>query len=168
MWLSIIILGTIISILIWLIQREKWSLILRLPIVIGVLIVMGAFFFIDENINIISLGNDTWYNQSPFMEIIFFAFMLTGMAVRYVTNSIEERRKKMIEFKKKTKKDDKIIRPKLEFDMWEFSYPFFFSIITFGLLLKQIDVEQVTISNVILSFQTGFFWQTILKKQIYT
>jgi len=36
------------------------------------------------------------------------------------------------------------------------------SFVTYGALLAQIGDSMITLANATLSFQTGFFWQTIL------
>jgi hypothetical protein len=163
MWLSIIIIGTLVSIFIWVLQRRKWSWKLRLFMCVGLIVCLVISLYIFSAPVVSPLGKDSWYNRSPYLEIIFFICMAAGMAFRYITHAIEERRKKIIKLKKESRK---VKKPELEFDIWEFSYPFFFSVVTFGLLLKQVEVEEITISNIILSFQSGFFWQTILKKEI--
>ena len=50
----------------------------------------------------------------------------------------------------------------MEWDRWEFVYPLLVSVITFGALLGQLEDTVANLPNLILSFQTGFFWQTIL------
>ncbi|MBN2286673.1 MAG: hypothetical protein JXI43_09520 [Tissierellales bacterium] len=167
MWLSIIIYGSVFSLAIWVIQRSKWRLIFRIPMLAGTLIILSLAIYYDIVTGLSFLGNTSWYNTPPYVQILFFILMLLGMGVRYMTKAIEERRVKISALRKKHG-DKKFEKPELEFDVWEFSYPFFFSVITFGLLLKQMDAKTLTltISNTILSFQTGFFWQTILKKDL--
>jgi len=76
-----------------------------------------------------------------------------------MTKIIEERREKIAEEKRKT---GNVIKPKLEFDLWKFTYPLFVSVVTFGALLSQLNAQYISFAGIILSFQTGFFWQTIL------
>lgn len=38
----------------------------------------------------------------------------------------------------------------------------FVSVVTFGALVTQLKDHTLSVSNATLSFQTGFFWQTIL------
>ena len=46
-------------------------------------------------------------------------------------------------------------KPSIEFDAWEFSYPLFVSVITFGTLLSQLEGNVLNVANIVLSFQTG-------------
>lgn len=85
--------------------------------------------------------------------------MLLGMVARYFTQAIELRRAKIERLSNDGKPFDK---PKLEFDAWEFAYPFFISMITYGALAAQMDDAKLKIATITLCFQCGFFWQTIL------
>lgn len=159
MWISFLLYGTCLSIFIWLIQHKNINILILFILFSLLLSLVSFFYFLFSNR---FLGPESWYNTSPYIEIIYFALMILGMSARYITNAIEVRREKNKKLKNK-KNNPKIA---LEFDWYEFSYPFFFSIITFGMLLKQIETEVLTISNVVISFQNGFFWQTVLKKEI--
>jgi hypothetical protein len=91
--------------------------------------------------------------------------MLLGMMTRYLVSLIEERREKLVELTKSGQQNPKV---NLRFDVWEFSYPLLFSVMTFGGLLSQIKDDTLTVANVVLSFQNGFFWQSLLKTPIQT
>lgn len=163
MWVPFLTYGLVLALMIWIVQRKTINLIFRILIPMVIFLILFLVFYLFKPV---FLGDEVWYNQTPYIETIFFFLMLFGMASRYLTKSIEDRREKILRSKEKNKSIQEIQAIKLEFDLWEFSYPFFFSVITFGLLLKQIDIAEITTSNVILSFQTGFFWQTVLKKEI--
>ena len=45
--------------------------------------------------------------------------------------------------------------------MWDLAQPFFVSLITFGVLVGRQE-NQTLLTNLLLGFETGFFWQTIL------
>ncbi len=81
------------------------------------------------------------------------------MIARYMTNAIEVRREKISALQKQ---GGAYSTPSLAFDIWEFSYPLFVSVVTFGGLLSQLKDHTLSLANAVLSFQTGFFWQTIL------
>lgn len=98
----------------------------------------------------ITLGREHWYNISPVRELILFVLMLSGMAARVVSLAIE-----------RAQTGGMTGTPQM--NKWDFIYPMLFAVPTFGALLSQISAESLTIANVILSFETGFFWQTILK-----
>jgi hypothetical protein len=133
--------------------------LLLLPAILA----LAAVLFVTLPVE--TLGDETRvWNETPFRELILFALMIVGMAARYMTHAIELRRERI----KELSKEQGGIRgrkPKLEFDAWEFSYPLFVSVVTFGALLSQIGDSFLTLANTILSFQTGFFWQTVLAKR---
>lgn len=119
-------------------------------------LILSAYFF--ENVATLGVKS-SWYDESPAKELLYFGVMLLGMMARYLTKAIETRREKIEELRR-LNTDFK--KPSIEFDAWEFAYPFFISFITFGLLMSQMEKDTVNIPNIALSFQTGFFWQTIL------
>ena len=87
--------------------------------------------------------------------------MLLGMAARYFSYLIEQRRDEIQRLRAQNADSRGV---KIRFDIWEFSYPLFFSVVTFGSLLTQVGDNGFTVANTVLSFQTGFFWQTLIKK----
>lgn len=158
MWASFIIYGVLFSAIVWVLQRRGWKVWLRAALILF----FASFLFIADYMTegAETLGShERWYTDSPGRETVLFVFMLFGMIVRYFTKAIEDRRGKISEMKKK---GERFRKPRLEFDVWEFSYPLMISVITFGALLSQIGEAAPTLSNMTLSFQTGFFWQTIL------
>lgn len=102
------------------------------------------------------LGPTPWVQKSPWREIAFFLAMASGTAARYLTKAIEDRRKVQANSSVRRRKVP------LHLDAWEFAYPYFFSVLTFGALLGQIQGKGVDLATIILSFQNGFFWQTLL------
>ena len=167
MVLSIMVIGTLISLLIWIIQRKTLGIYLRvsLLLVIAFAILGFVFYFYTSWGSLITLGREEWYEKSPFPQFTFFVLMLAGMATRYVTKQIEDRRERLRQIREKAESQEITTKPKIDFDIWEFSYPFFFSVVTFASLLSQLQDQLISLTNVMLSFQTGFFWQTILKKE---
>ncbi|MGA3049642.1 MAG: hypothetical protein ABSD67_23760 [Terracidiphilus sp.] len=150
--------GTFLSLAIWCLQRPRWKAASRVSC--ALVLAMGATLITYfEATSTKTLGTEHWYKESPIPESCFFFLMLVGMASRYFTRAIEVRRERIVAVKKRGGAFDK---PGLEFDAWEFSYPLFLSVVTFGALLTQIKDDGISIRNMILSFQTGFFWQTLL------
>lgn len=152
-------LGVFISIAVWILQRKGLSRKLR--IFLGVLFValFACLLYFFEQAHF--LGDVPWYDRSPYREITLLFLMLVGMMTRYLASLIEERRGQLAELKKCGQQDPKV---GLKFDVWEFSYPLLFSVMTFGGLLSQIKGETLSLATVVLSFQNGFFWQSLLKK----
>ncbi len=158
MWVSFLAYGILISIFVWLLQRRSWRIWLRLSLIIIVVCIFAIVVYIGDGPE--TLGpRERWYTENPGREIVFFVLMLLGMTARYLTQAIESRRERI---KKLQKKGDRFKKPRIEFDIWEFSYPMLVSVITFGALLSQIEETAPTLASMTLSFQTGFFWQTIL------
>jgi len=161
--MALIILGVFMAVCIWIFQTRKIGLKAK----IISLAVLGLSFvgFVALFRQGAFLGSTIWYNRSPYKEICFLLFMLLGMVVRYFAFAIEQRRDKIAELRKTGQADPRI---GLQFDAWEFSYPLLFSVVTFGGLLGQVKDGDLTVANVMLSFQSGFFWQTLLKKSAPT
>ena len=158
MWASFLILGLFLSGILLAIQRRRWRWWIRAPLAL----VAGVALTLYVARTPVLLSDSAWYDRSPFKEMSLFLTMILGMACRYVTSAIEERRERI----KKLREAGKLFRkPRLEFDAWEFSYPLFVSVVTFGFLLKQVGSDQLSTLNLILSFQNGFFWQTLLQAQ---
>jgi hypothetical protein len=153
--------GLLVSLLVGIIGTARLSWPVKLAIAVAVLIgaSIGTFLFFWDTI--VTLGGPRlWYESTPYRELLLFLAMVLGMAARYLTRAIEERRRKIQEAATKAQTE----RVPLELDLWEFIYPMLVSVITFGALLHQLDSERLTLANVILSFQTGFFWQTLLSR----
>jgi hypothetical protein len=100
----------------------------------------------------VHLGSQTWYDTSPNRELLLFALMLLGMVARVISLAIEQHKLSSAPV------------ANLQINRWDFIYPMLFAVPTFGALLSQLNAEVLSLPNVILAFQTGFFWQTILKK----
>ncbi len=106
-----------------------------------------------------TLGPSDWL-QSPFWRgIVLFHCMIAGMVGRSLSHAIEDRRDRVVKWHLAGSPGQP---PRIEFDRWEFAYPLLFSAITFGTLLGQLKTQEITMESVLLSFQTGFFWQTLL------
>lgn len=158
--LNFLAFGLLLTALIWTLQRPSLRIFAKAAICTALLalITVAAYLLSKPP----TLGEQDWYNQSPAKDLIFFAAMLFGMMSRYLTKAIDGRREKIEELRKQ---GGEFRKPGIEFDAWEFSYPFFVSAITYGLLMSQMEKDAITIPNLALSFQTGFFWQTLLAKQ---
>lgn len=161
MWASFIVIGIFAAACAWLIQRgEPRYSKLALSLFIVIAVAGGGFYFLSGPA---TLGPEHWWEISPWREMTLFVSLLLGMAIRYLTKAIEERREKLAEWRAAGSSGN---RPGIEVDKWEFAYPLLVSAITFGTLLSQIKNNQLTMENVLLSFQTGFFWQTLLAARL--
>jgi hypothetical protein len=106
----------------------------------------------------VTLGSDgQWFSMSPFRELFLFGSMLFGMLARVLSLAIEKHRSL-------DTSNAERVSTRLVIDRWEFVYPMLFAVPTFGALLTQLGDNPLSLPNFILAFQTGFFWQTVLKK----
>lgn len=102
----------------------------------------------------VSLGETNWWEQTPFRQIIFFFIMILGMCFSVVYAAICERRRK--------KAAGKTVSSRLEIDIWDIVQPLLLSVLTYGALNGQLAGRPFNTATVVLSFQTGFFWQTVV------
>jgi len=158
-WLTFVVLGLLASALVWLLQRRRWPFWLRLPAAAFALAALAiAMFVAGENT---FLGEVAWYDETPAREVILFLLMLAGMAARSLSVAIEERRQEAM---KLGTAGQPVASVPLRIDVWELFYPMLFSVITFGALLSQVGDGTLNVAAVVLAFQTGFFWQTVIKE----
>ena len=83
----------------------------------------------------------------PWQDFGMFFSMLLGMASKYLFDRIGEKKRRRIAFNK-----------------WQFLKPFLVSPIIFGTILTQVPENMPVFTLMILSYQNGFFWHTLLYK----
>jgi hypothetical protein len=103
------------------------------------------------------LSTDAWHDTTPLREAVLFALMLAGMAARTLSVAIEQRR-----VAASTSADGS--PPPVRLEAWDFLYPFLVSFITFGAVIEFVGAEPLKIPQLILAFQNGFFWQTVVNR----
>lgn len=121
----------------------------------------GIAIFVAVTGTPLTLDESQWYTASPFPEIALFCVMLFGMVASYLSRQIEVRRA-AIEARRKS---GDLSRPPIDLDVWEFIHPLLVSIITYGVVLEQLHNKGISFESVVIAFQTGFFWQTILARR---
>ncbi|TAU22553.1 hypothetical protein ELI51_19810 [Rhizobium leguminosarum] len=129
----------------------------------GLLALLAATLLISISIIIappLMLSDERWYTQPPWVEIFLFFSMSCGMLGSYFKVQIEERRAIIAA---KALKGDVTYTP-LKVDKWDLLYPFLVSVITFGAVLQATGKVALDLSQLIVAFQTGFFWQTVLPR----
>jgi hypothetical protein len=155
--LLFVIVGLVLSAGIAIVIQRRGPVVLRLSAAVA----LCALLYVLLTLEVHTLGNEPpWYQSSPMKEIIYFLVMVLGMFARLLSVAIEKRREKNAE-----RASILSNTRSLDIDIWESIYPLLFSVITFGALLGQIGDAQLGVATVVLSFQTGFFWQTIIKNQ---
>jgi hypothetical protein len=90
-----------------------------------------------------------------------YVAMLAGMAASYLNKLIDQRRAKIAQLRA----NGAVAKPGLDFDAWDFVQPFLVSLITFGALVAR-TVAADTLTNILLGFETGFFWQSVLAGKV--
>jgi hypothetical protein len=128
----------------------------RRIITVVALIAMVFMLLILWHDDVILRGSRSWWRTSPFKEILLFAAMVGGMSAKYLWDLIEVRRSKM-----KTLKGQNV---PLGFDGWDFFQPLLVAGIVFSGVLA--TLKEMDAPTVLLSFQNGFFWQTVLKRKV--
>ena len=83
--------------------------------------------------------------------------MIAGMAGKYFFDAIEKRRKRKAEGNNVAG---------IEFDQWDFFQPFIVAFGVFGLFWESYGYEALDVGWLVISFQNGFFWQTVLGKSV--
>ena len=81
------------------------------------------------------------------------------MAASYFNKAINDRRDKIADTI--LQKAGNSTRPGLDFDVWDFVQPFLVALITFGAVVARVKAGDL-LTNILIGFETGFFWQTIL------
>jgi hypothetical protein len=157
--MAIVILGVVVAVCIWIIQTRRFGWVAKTVTLVVAGLGIAVFLLVARPESF--LGSAAWYERTPYKEICFLLLMLLGMVVRYFAYAIEQRRDRLAQMRKEGQANPQL---GLQFDAWEFSYPLLFSVVTFGGLLGQVKDGGFTVANAMLSFQSGFFWQTLLKK----
>ncbi len=160
MAMTFLLLGVPVALLIWTLGSGgprawwlRWTLRLTAVALLAVGIVVSR--------GPIMLSDVSWFDRSPWKESVLLLTMLAGMAARSLDQAIEIRSQRIAQLRAAGKLRRK---PKLRLDRWEFSRPFLVALPTFGGLLGQIGAQALGWVLVVLAFQTGFFWQTVLTK----
>lgn len=94
-------------------------------------------------------GPDNILSKIPWLDIGLFLAMLFGMASKYLFDIIGEKPKK-----------------KLRFNKWQFFRPFLVSPIIFITVLALLPEKTSILMILVFAYQNGFFWQTLLYKDV--
>jgi hypothetical protein len=146
-FISIGIVGLIVLVAASLLKLRWWWQAVLAIVLTGMI---ASLLNLSEPVH---LGGERWFNISPFRELMLFAAMLIGMIARVLSVEIEKWRVSGI----------RTSGPQVS--RWDLVYPMLVSVPTFAALLSQTNTESLTLQALLLSFQNGFFWQTILKRE---
>ncbi|UCH95212.1 MAG: hypothetical protein JSV88_33895 [Candidatus Aminicenantes bacterium] len=137
-WISVIIV------------KKRWSgakqvLFIMTVILAGMVGYLAVDLLVLEDNQGIPKGVVDILANLPWQDIGMFFSMLAGMASKYLLDVIGEKKRRRIAFNK-----------------WQFLKPFLVSPIIFGTLLSQAPENMPVFTLIILSYQNGFFWHTLL------
>jgi hypothetical protein len=144
-------------------SREKtlfrFALLGIICAITGIVLYAGASFILEFALpQPAVLGpNESIWQSVDTGAALSFGSMLLGMMSSYFNRLINDRRAKL-EARRSAGDNTK---PPLDFDGWDFVQPFFVSLITFSFIVTRIH-EADLLNDILIGFQTGFFWQTIL------
>ncbi len=135
-----------------LIIKKRWSGDIQILFILSVLLVgMLGYLAVDilvlKDGTVISKGAGEILANLPWEDIGMFFSMLVGIASKYLFDLIGEKR-----------------RRRLAFNKWQFLRPFLVSPIIFLAILSQVPENIPAHMLFIISYQNGFFWQTLLYK----
>ena len=102
-----------------------------------------------------SRGRDSWWNQTPWRELILLATMILGMQLRVAWDAIDAHRQS------RTSKKP-LARPVL--DPWAFASPVIASLVVFQPVLSMGEGQPMSVKLALFSLQNGFFWNTIFAR----
>jgi hypothetical protein len=135
------------------IVSRRWSMKWKILVVVA----LGAIAFIAFDIPYVSVitrePNLNWYARSPQKEMMLFFAMIVGMVSKFLWDSIELRRSRTNQGR----------RTRLQLDLWDFVQPLLVSGIVFAFVLA--NTGKISAAALLFSYQNGFFWQTIFRKQ---
>jgi hypothetical protein len=97
-------------------------------------------------------GTDTAQGQGnppPWQGIVYFCAMIGGMAAHTTWELLPKSTRQKV----------------VAFDKWRFVRPALVAPIIFLAVWKIVDVHPFGVESVLLSFQNGFFWQTVMSKR---
>jgi len=158
-WIEFTALGLLVTGILWIVGGRKRSFVVRVAaFLVGFSIIALVSYVLTPAP---SQGDSEWYRRPPWPELLYFFLMIVGMLARSLSIAIEERKSTL---QKLNRGKHSLVVVSLHMDIWDLAYPMLFSVMTFGALLSQIGDAPIGVTSVVLAFQTGFFWQTIIKR----
>lgn len=158
--LKFVSLGLPLALVFWTFRSPQVGKSLRIGATLLTALLMTTVAFLISPPTFLGPG-DSWHGRSPWKEGLLLLAMLSGMAARSLDQAIEMRSQQIEQLRAAGRLRRK---PKLHLDAWDFSRPFLVALPTFGGLLGQVAEQTLGWALFVLAFQTGFFWQTVLKK----
>ena len=134
-------------------MRRRVSLVWRL---LGLILLISFFTFDIWIFPVTTRSVDlAWYEQAPYKHLISLSFLVAGMASKVLYDAIDALRLRKSKGEASTR---------LQIDNWDFVQPFLVAFIVFGAFWQLHGQESLNLTWLVLSYQNGFFWQTILRR----
>jgi hypothetical protein len=143
---------TLTGVIAVLVVKKEWPgakqvLFILALILVGLVGYLSVELLVPGDNQVIHKGVGEALSNLPWQDIMMFFSMLLGMASKYLFDIIGEKKRRRIAFNK-----------------WQFLKPFLVSPIIFGTILSQVPEKMPVFTLLILSYQNGFFWHTLLYK----
>lgn len=133
---------------------RELSGIFKIALLLLLLFFSIATFWVLETKIPVRSPDQSWYEITPWKQIVLVISTLFGMISNYLLEYFQAR----ID----TKKSGGKRMPKF---IWEkIALPFIVAILVFGYFWEQHGKEPINVRIMLISFQNGFFWQTVLEK----
>lgn len=154
--LRFLVLSIFVLIYIFIIEKKDISFLKKFVGFLIVLLIYSTVAYFMYQLDY--LGETRFVDKTPIKEVILFLLMSFGMIASVLNSAIEK-------MKRERSKSKDSGSNKISIDKWEFLNPLLISVGTFCFLMTQIGDESITWSNATIAFQTGFFWNTVMKNK---
>lgn len=132
-------------------KSGDWKLQL-LPAAIVAVLCWGVLWLVESLFSVQFLSPGAEQNgvaeTSRWSALAYFAAMVAGMVAQTLWNAIQNRKENAAPV----------------IDKWEFLKPALVAPIVFVAVYQNIVESRITVAMLLFSFQNGFFWQTVLRK----
>jgi len=144
----------LIILLLTFILTQESNVIIKIVLLLLLAVLVSIAFLIWAGPPVRS-PDQSWYEIAPWRQILLITTTLFGMVSNYLLEYFQAR------IKAKESKG-KVKMPKF---VWEkIALPFIIAILVFGYFWEQHGKEPMNFAIMLISFQNGFFWQTVLEK----
>jgi len=159
-FLSALLLGVPTVTAVFILQSRRFTILARVALVVCCIILFAVFAWLLHPA--IQLASAEWWERSPWRHMIMYSLMMVGVCASILNKAIEERRREI----SRLKVSDEKTKIRIRLDGWDFVKGFLLSWITYSCLISQIGKSSLSVATAVIGIQTGFFWETVVGKQI--
>lgn len=157
-WGSLVIIGLFVGLLLGSFFRRGWALWLRF--LLGGLALIG-FYVVTVALTGVALGDRAWYDTTPWRELILVFFMILGMWCFVLREAIGRRRVRR-DKERETQAGTKG-RNDLGIEFLDLVYPLLVAVPVVGMILSQVQNQEMSWLVVAIAFESGFFSHAMVK-----